>query len=57
MIKTRVINSGNYLFYLMQLMSISQFLDGSIHLIMDGAVALQNNSPSLLIFLVFQWNI
>lgn len=49
MIKTPVINSGHYLLYLIQLMSINQFLEGSIHLTMDGAVTLENNGPSLLI--------
>jgi len=43
MTNTPLINSGKHVSYLIQLRSISLFLDGSVHLTMVRLVTLENN--------------
>lgn len=48
MINTKLINSGKHILYLRQLMFLSLFPDGSVHLTMDRLVTLENNQPIII---------
>lgn len=48
MINTPLINSGKHVSYLIQLMSINLFLDGSVHLTMVRLVTLENKQPIII---------
>lgn len=48
MINTPLITSGMHVLYLIQLMSISLFLDGSVHLTVVILVTLENNQPIII---------